>query len=205
MKQKWLCVFMLLILLLTACSGNGPDERATDNLFTYAVDISGEDYSPKAAEFLITLEDYLKQTKTDSGEVVDESPSQTIYRTIKIKDIPVEITEKIEFQYGMCVMVTYYMSVESADWPKVSEVIVSQAKAVMPEPVIGSYEELQSVTGAAGVYWADYNDESRNTLGLQVVGPEMTKKEMYMITLKLGVAKEAGREAAGVTKPGLGQ
>ena len=159
------CLVIIIILLSLVVLKRSKEQTDYDNLFEYAINLSGGSYTyaPKQIDYGMSVQDVLEITKLSEDTFVEEW--MTIISQRELSNVSEEFDEvgfreKYVFteEHGL-VSVEYAVIVDDVDFEPLCYMLYEQAVAYMPEP---QNSDVEFIKDAKQVQWDDSVFDEKN-------------------------------------------
>ncbi len=146
MKKIFVSLTLVLALLFSVVGCGKKEKNQEFNFFRYAVDVQGEDFSPKGLTFLMTLDSFLEAKGLDRSQVTPgqrESLDYVMLKDVKYEGIDASVSEIYGFQEEMLYGVSYTFLVEEDAAKNLYSQLYEMAKEHLPSPRPGyTWEDI---------------------------------------------------------------
>ncbi len=147
MKKLFVSLTLVLALLFSVVGCGKKEEKQKFNFFRYAVDVQGEDFSPKGLTFLMSLDSFLKAKGLDRSQVTPgqrEGLDYVMLKDVKYEGIDASVSEIYGFQEEMLYGVSYTFLVEEDAAQNLYSQLYEMAKEHLPSPRPGyTWEDIR--------------------------------------------------------------
>lgn len=147
MKKIFVSLALILVLLLSVVGCEKKEETPPQgfNFFRYAVDVHGDDFSPKDYAKISSLDDFLEAKGLDESNVEPEreKTDRVILRDISYEGIDGTAAEAYRFYEETLYKASYWIYVEKGKEKAVYEQLCKMAQEHLPAPRQGyTWEDI---------------------------------------------------------------
>lgn len=152
---KRLFMVLFTVAFLCSCGENASDSSETTNLFQYALKIEDGIFSPRQADFFMSVEEVLQAAGLNEDAVFEKEDTKSIRTDANIDGFPYDVQAVYDFNKGigdLLIRVRYLIVVDEAEAADVCNLLYEQAVSTMPE---ASGNTIEGIKDGTDVQWID--------------------------------------------------